>query len=165
MLVSHSRGSLALRAQHGKLDTNLRTSALLGTPSVQSVHDYYSFEVEDGGRLAPLAAELADRMAILVVVRPLSIMGVADSRSLRSDTYVSMQYFVRRTTFVPFRRCWGMCNDNSCNVFLLLFTVLWAPISTTLCTRAMPMPWHAFLFLGLGFFLFFFFAWWSHLFL
>jgi hypothetical protein len=34
-------GSLALGAQHGKLDADLRTSALLGTLSVQSVHDYY----------------------------------------------------------------------------------------------------------------------------
>jgi hypothetical protein len=33
-------GSLALGAQHGKLDADLRTSALLGTPSVQSIHDY-----------------------------------------------------------------------------------------------------------------------------
>jgi hypothetical protein len=32
-------GSLALGAQHGKLDADLRTSALLGTPSAQSVHD------------------------------------------------------------------------------------------------------------------------------
>jgi hypothetical protein len=32
-------GSLALGDEHGKLDADLRTSALLGTPSVQSVHD------------------------------------------------------------------------------------------------------------------------------
>jgi hypothetical protein len=32
-------GSLALGAQHGKLDADLRTYALLGTPSVKSVHD------------------------------------------------------------------------------------------------------------------------------
>jgi hypothetical protein len=61
-------GSLALGAQHGKLDADLRTSALLGTPSVQSIHDYYSFAMEDGGRLAPMAAELVDRLAILVAV-------------------------------------------------------------------------------------------------
>jgi hypothetical protein len=30
-------------------------------------------------------------------------MGVADSRSLRSDTYVRIQHFVRRTTSVHFR--------------------------------------------------------------
>jgi hypothetical protein len=33
--------SLALGAHHGKIDADLRTSALLGTPSVESVHDYY----------------------------------------------------------------------------------------------------------------------------
>jgi hypothetical protein len=47
-------GSLALGAQNGKLDADPRTSALLGTPSVQSVYDYYPFAVEDGGRLAPI---------------------------------------------------------------------------------------------------------------
>jgi hypothetical protein len=42
-------GNLALEAQHGKLDADLRTSALLGTPSVQPVHYcYYPFALEDG---------------------------------------------------------------------------------------------------------------------
>jgi hypothetical protein len=50
-------GSLGLGAQHGKLDADLRTFALLGTPSDQSIHDYYPFAMEDGGRLAPMAAE------------------------------------------------------------------------------------------------------------
>jgi hypothetical protein len=36
-------GSLALGAQHDKLDADLRTSDVLGTPSDQSVHDYYPF--------------------------------------------------------------------------------------------------------------------------
>jgi hypothetical protein len=49
-------GSLALGAQHGKFDADLRTSTLLGTPSVQSIHYYYPFAMEDGGRLAPMAA-------------------------------------------------------------------------------------------------------------
>jgi hypothetical protein len=40
--------SLALGAQHGKLDADLRNSALHGTPSVQSIHDYYPFAMEDG---------------------------------------------------------------------------------------------------------------------
>jgi hypothetical protein len=44
---------------------------------------------------------------------------------------------------------WGMCDVNSCNVFLLLFMALWIPISATLFRRAMPTLWHAFLFLGL----------------
>jgi hypothetical protein len=69
-----------LGAQHGKLDADLRTSALLGTPSIQSVHDYYPFALEDGGRLAPMAAELADRLAILVAVRRFLGMGAMDSR-------------------------------------------------------------------------------------
>jgi hypothetical protein len=47
-------GSLPLGSHHAKLDANLRTSALLGTPSVQSVHDYYPFAPEDGGLLAPI---------------------------------------------------------------------------------------------------------------
>jgi hypothetical protein len=64
-------GNLALGGHHCKLDADLRTSALLGTPSVQSAHDYYPFAMEDGGRLAPMAAELVDRLAILVAIRRL----------------------------------------------------------------------------------------------
>jgi hypothetical protein len=80
---------------------------LLGTPSVQSIHDYYPFAMEDGDRLAPMAAELVDRLAISVAVRRFPGMGAADSRSLRFDSYIRMQHFVRRYTFVPFRRFWG----------------------------------------------------------
>jgi len=94
------RGSLALGAQHGKLDADLRTFALLGTPSVQSIHDYYPFAMEDGGRLASMAAELVDRLAI----RRFLGMGVIEPRSLRSESYVRIQYFVRQTTTLPFRR-------------------------------------------------------------
>jgi hypothetical protein len=100
-------GSLALGAQHGKFNADLRTSALLGTPSVQSVHDYYPVALEDGGRLAPMAVKLVDRLGILVVVRRYHGMGVVDFRSLRFDMYVRMQQFVCRTTYVPFRRSWG----------------------------------------------------------
>jgi hypothetical protein len=46
----------------------------------------------------------------------------------------------------------GMCDVNSCNVFLMLFMALWDPISTTLCMRAVLTLWHAFLFLGPRFF-------------
>jgi hypothetical protein len=98
---------LALGAQHGKLDADLRTSSLLSTPSVQSVHDYYPFALEDGGWLAPMADELVDRMAILVAVRRFPCMRVVDSHSLRSHSYVRMQHFVRRTTYVLFRRLLG----------------------------------------------------------
>jgi hypothetical protein len=157
-------GSLALGAQHGKIGADLRTYALLGTPSVHSIHDYYQFAMEDGGRVASMTAELVDRMAILVADRRFPGMGAADSRSLRSHSYVRMQHFVRRTTYVPFRRFWGMCDVNSCNVFLLLFMVLWIPISAMLCRRAVLTLWHAFLFLGLRFLPFFFvFAWWPPL--
>jgi hypothetical protein len=100
-------GSLALGAQHGNLDADLRTSASLGTPSVQLVHDYYPFDVEDGGRLTPMAELLVDRMEILVAIRRFPGMGGADSRSLHSDIYVRMQRFVHRTTFIPFRRFLG----------------------------------------------------------
>jgi hypothetical protein len=110
---------------------DLHTYAWLDTPSVQAVHDYHPFALEDGGRLV----ELVDRLAILVAVRRLHGIGVAYSRSLRYDNYVRMQHFVRRTTF-PFGVFWGMRGDNSCNVFLLLFMVLWVPISATLCRRA-----------------------------
>jgi hypothetical protein len=54
-----------------------------------------------------MAFELVDRLAILVAVRPLRGMGAADFRSLRSDTYVHLQHFVRRIIYVPFRRFLG----------------------------------------------------------
>jgi hypothetical protein len=100
-------GSLALGAQQGKLDSDFRTSALPGTPSVYSVHDYYPFGLEDGGRLAPMAAELVDRLAILVAVCRFLGMGATESRSLHSDSYVRMHHFARRSSYVPFRRFGG----------------------------------------------------------
>jgi hypothetical protein len=54
-----------------------------------------------------MAVELAYRLAILVAVRRFLGMGVDDSRSLRYDSYVSMQNFVRQTTFGPFRAFLG----------------------------------------------------------
>jgi hypothetical protein len=54
-----------------------------------------------------MAAELVDRLAILVAVRRFPGMGAPDSRSSRSDSYVRMQHFVRRSTYVPFRRFFG----------------------------------------------------------
>jgi hypothetical protein len=87
-----------------------------------------------------MAAKLVDRLGILVAVCRFHGMGVADSRSLRSDSYVRMHHFVRRYTYVPFRLFGGMCGDNSCNAYLmLLFMVLWVPIFATLCMRAMLM--------------------------
>jgi hypothetical protein len=90
-----------LGVQHGKVDADLRAFVVLGTPSVQSIHDYYPFAVEDGGRLAPMAAELVDRMAILVAILRFPFMGAADFCSLRFINHARMQHFARRTTFVP----------------------------------------------------------------
>jgi hypothetical protein len=115
-------GNLASGAHHNKLDADLRTSAVLGTPSVPSVHDYYPFALEDGGRLAPMANKLADRLVILVAVRRFHGMGAANSRSLRFDSYVPMSHFALLVFL--FGVFGGMCGENSCNVFLLLFTVL-----------------------------------------
>jgi hypothetical protein len=42
-----------------------------------------------------------------VGVRRFPDVGANDSRSLRYDNYVRMQHFVRRSTYVPFRRFWG----------------------------------------------------------
>jgi hypothetical protein len=76
-------------------------------------------------QLALIADELSNRLTILVAVRRFPCMAVADSRSLRSEcSYIRMQYFVRRITSLAFRRFRGMCDVNSCNVFMMLFTVL-----------------------------------------
>jgi hypothetical protein len=121
-------------------------ASFIGTPPVPSIHDYYPFAMEDGGRLAPMAVELVDRVAILVAVRCFRGMGAANSRSLRSDIHVRMQHFVRRTnsrTFL-YGGFWGMCDVNSCNGFLLLFMAHWVPISATLFKRVVLKLWHAF---------------------
>jgi hypothetical protein len=99
---------LALGALEGIFEADLRTSVVLGAPSVRSVHYYYPFALEDRFRLAPMVVELVDRLAILVPIRRFpGRMGVTDSRSLRFDIYVRMPHFVRRSTYVPFRRFWG----------------------------------------------------------
>jgi hypothetical protein len=54
-----------------------------------------------------MAVELVDRMGILVAACRFLGMRAADSRSMRYDSYVRMQHFVRRSTYVPFRRFWG----------------------------------------------------------
>jgi hypothetical protein len=96
-------GSLALGTQHGKLGADLRTPALLGTSSVRSVRDYYPFAMKKGGRLAPMAVYLIDRLAILVAVRRFPSMGEADSCSLQCDRDVCMQRFARRSSCVLVR--------------------------------------------------------------
>jgi hypothetical protein len=132
-------------------------SLVLGTPSVQWVHDIYPFALEDGGRMAPMAAELVDRLGILVAVCRFLGMGAPDPRSLRFYSCVRMQHFVRRTTYAPFRRFWGMCGESSFNVFLLSM-VLSVPIFAMPCRRVVLMMWHAFLFLELRLFPFFSFC-------
>jgi ABC-type arginine transport system ATPase subunit len=67
VLVSHSREVLHWELSKAN-DADLRTSALLGTLSVQSVHDQYPFALEGGHQLALMAAELVDRLIILVAV-------------------------------------------------------------------------------------------------
>jgi hypothetical protein len=151
-------GSLALGAQHGKLDADLRTSALLGTPSVQSGIDFYPFAMEDVSRLAPMAAELVDRLAILVAIFVASLAWVPLTLVLTVMS-VCITSFVELHVFL-FGGFWGMCGESLCNVFLLLFMVLWVPISVMLCRRAVLMLWHAFLFLGLSFFSLFFLLGW-----
>jgi hypothetical protein len=50
-----------------------------------------------------MAAELVDRLAILVAILRFHGMVAADSRSLRYASHVRMQHFVRRSTYAPFR--------------------------------------------------------------
>jgi hypothetical protein len=134
-------------AQHGKFDADLRTSALLGS---HSVHDYYPFAQEDGGRLAPMTADLVDRLAILVVICRFPCMVVADSCSLRYGSYVRMQHFVRRrSTYVPFRRFWGDVRREFMQRLSPALHGTLGSIFATLCRRAMLMLWEAFQFLGL----------------
>jgi uncharacterized membrane protein len=51
--------------------------------------------------------------------------------------------------FFPFDGFWGMCDDISCNVFLLFFILLEALIFAMTRRKAVMMMWYAFLFLGL----------------
>jgi hypothetical protein len=97
-----------------------------------------------------MPVELVVRLAISVVVRRFRGMSAADSRLLSSESYVRACNIssVDRLPF-PFDGFWGMRGDNSSNVFLLLFMVLWVPIFAMLSKRAVPMLWHVSLFLGL----------------
>jgi hypothetical protein len=67
--------------------------------------------MEDGGRLAPMSAELVDRLAILVDVRRFPCMGAADSRSLRSDSYVavSLPKLTASTILLCSKLCYAEC--------------------------------------------------------
>jgi hypothetical protein len=104
---------------------------------------------------------LVDRLAILVVVRRFHGMSAADSRSLRSKNYVRMQHFVRRFTYVPFRRFLGdVLSEFMQRLSFALHGTLGSYHRRTarLFMRAMLMLWHAVLFLGLRFFPLFFFC-------
>jgi hypothetical protein len=117
-------GSLALGAQHGKLDADPRTSALLGTPSIQSIHDYYPFAMEDTGRLAPMAAELVDRLNVLwLFVASMAWVLLTLTPCALTVMSVCNISFVEPLLLL-FGVSWGMCDVNSCNVFLLLFMAL-----------------------------------------
>jgi hypothetical protein len=77
-----------------------------------------------------MADELVDRVAILVAFRRFPRMGATDSRSLRSDKYViRMQRFVRRTTYVHFRRSLG---DVRREIMQRLFAALHGTLSSYL---------------------------------
>jgi hypothetical protein len=102
---------------------------------------------EDGGRLAPIAVELVDRLAILVAIHRFLGMGSGsvDSRSLRSNNVFHMQHVVRHyLSPLLFGVLGGMCGDGSCNVFPLFDIVLWVHISATLCSAdavaCLPVP-------------------------
>jgi hypothetical protein len=55
-----------MSAQQGKMDDDLRTSSSLGTLFITPYSDYFPIALEDGGRLAPMAVDLVDRLVILV---------------------------------------------------------------------------------------------------
>jgi hypothetical protein len=122
------RGSHTLGAQHCKLYVDLRTSTFLGTPSVQSVHDYYPFALEDGDRLAPMVVELIDRLVIWWQFFA-SLAWV--QRTLVHCCLIVVSacdiFFVYLLLF-PFDSFGGIYGENLCNVFLLLFMVLWVLI-------------------------------------
>jgi hypothetical protein len=61
-----------------------------------------------------MAVDLVDRLTVLVAVLRVPGMGVDDSCFYN---YVRMQHFVCRTTYVHDQHFWGMCGENSCNVF------------------------------------------------
>jgi hypothetical protein len=110
--------------------------------------------MEDGGRLAPVAVELVDHLATLMAVRRFHGMGATDSRPLRSDIHVHMQHFVRRSTYVPFRRCLGdVRREFMERLFVALHGTLGSYLRDALQegSAQVLMMWHASLFLGLRF--------------
>jgi hypothetical protein len=130
----------------------------LAMPSIQSVHDYYLFAFEDGGRLAHVAFDLVDRLATLVALRRFPSIEVTDSRSYRYESYARMKEFVRRSTLFLFVDFLRMCAVSSCNVFVWVVMGRWVPISVMPCMRVVQLLLHASLLRGsrlLSLFLFF----------
>jgi hypothetical protein len=78
-------------------------------------------------------------------------MGDADSRSLRSDSYVRMRHFCSSNYFCSFSAFFA--GDVRRDVFVMFFMVLLVPISATHRKMAVLMLWDAFPFLGRRFFL------------
>jgi hypothetical protein len=97
-------GRQAVEAPLVKRDIDLRIGYTLATPSTQTIHYYYPFALEEGGRLVPMNVEPVFRSAIWVVVRRLPGMGVVPFRALRSCMHARMTEFVRRSPYVAFRQ-------------------------------------------------------------
>jgi hypothetical protein len=115
-------GSLAMGAQQAELDADLRTSSSLGTPSIQSIHDFYPFPLEDG------AGCLLWRLTILVAVRHFLSMVTADSCFLRSESYPFMKEFAGRSTFVSFRQYLGDVRRELMQCMFSFPLCWWIPI-------------------------------------
>jgi hypothetical protein len=59
-------------------------------PSVHTIYDYYTFVLNDGGGLAPMAIEMEDRLTFSVAGRRFPCLDAAGSRYLWHGTYVRM---------------------------------------------------------------------------
>jgi hypothetical protein len=80
--------------------------------------------MEDGGRLAPMAAELVDRIFAWLLwwlfVASLAWVMLTLAPCALTVVSVCKISFVDLLVFL-FGVFWGMCDVNSCNIFLLLF--------------------------------------------
>jgi hypothetical protein len=96
----------------------------------------------------------------LVVDRHFPGMGAVDSRSLRSDDYVRMQHFFRRTTYVPFRH---FCGDVRREFMQRLPVALHVTLGSYLRDALQEGSVVAYLRVPRVFSSFFVFAWWPPL--
>jgi hypothetical protein len=147
---------LALGAQHGKLDAAfallLCLACLRFSQSMTTIPSLWRMEA--GWRLWRLSWLIALLfwwqfvVSVAWVLHALVLCALM-IMSVYSIAFVELLMFLLSVLG-------GLCDEHLCNVFLLLFMVLWIPVSETLCKRALVlMLWHAFLFLGLRFFLLF----------